>query len=309
MRLLILFLSTFMATFPADVKRPKVLGVAQMALNVGDVEKSRAFYKDFLGLSEPFWINRPDGSLAMTFIKVNDYQYIELFPGLKPGQDRLSHIAIYTDDIGAMRQWLESKGVKVPSQVGKGRSGIANFSVRDPEGHDVEIVEYVPESWMMREKGKHMERGISTRMSHIGILVGDVEPEIRFYSDILGFKETWRGGPPGRPLAWINLQVPDGSDYIELMLYGELPPPERRGSAHHICLQVPDMAKALASLQGSPYLASYGHKIEPRVGTNRKRQLNLYDPDGTRVELMEPDTIDGQPVPPSTAPLPVRKTE
>ena len=64
MRLLILFLSTFMATFPADVKRPKVLGVAQMALNVGDVEKSRAFYKDFLGLSEPFWINRPDGSLA-----------------------------------------------------------------------------------------------------------------------------------------------------------------------------------------------------------------------------------------------------
>ena len=69
------------------------------------------------------------------------------------------------------------------------------------------------------------------------------------------------------------------------------------------------IAKALASLQGSPYLTSYGHKLEPRVGTNRKRQLNLYDPDGTRVELMEPDTIDGQPVPPSTAPLPVRKTE
>jgi len=40
------------------------------------------------------------------------------------------------------------------------------------------------------------------------------------------------------------------------------------------------------------------------VGTNRKRQLNLFDPDGTRVELMEPGTVDGQPVPSSTAPPP-----
>jgi len=37
---------------------------------------------------------------------------------------------------------------------------------------------------------------------------------------------------------------------------------------------------------------------------NRKRQVNLFDPDGTRVELMEPVTIDGKPTPPSTAPPP-----
>ena len=42
------------------------------------------------------------------------------------------------------------------------------------------------------------------------------------------------------------------------------------------------------------------------MGTNRKRQLNLFDADGTRVELMEPRTVDGQPVPPSTAPPPKR---
>jgi hypothetical protein len=38
---------------------------------------------------------------------------------------------------------------------------------------------------------------------------------------------------------------------------------------------------------------------------NRKRQLNIYDPDGTRVELMEPTTIDGKPAPPSTARPPI----
>jgi lactoylglutathione lyase len=41
--------------------------------------------------------------------------------------------------------------------------------------------------------------------------------------------------------------------------------------------------------------------LEIRTGTNRKRQLNLYDPDGTRLELMEPHTVDGKPAPPSTA--------
>jgi hypothetical protein len=28
------------------------------------------------------------------------------------------------------------------------------------------------------------------------------------------------------------------------------------------------------------------------------------DPNGIRVELMEPNTVDGQPVPPTTLPLP-----
>jgi hypothetical protein len=32
--------------------------------------------------------------------------------------------------------------------------------------------------------------------------------------------------------------------------------------------------------------------------------VNLYDPDGTRVELMEPFTADGKPVTPSAAPPP-----
>jgi hypothetical protein len=45
-----------------------------------------------------------------------------------------------------------------------------------------------------------------------------------------------------------------------------------------------------------------------RLGINRKRQANLFDPDGTRTELMEPNTIDGKPTPSSTAPLRNRST-
>jgi lactoylglutathione lyase len=40
------------------------------------------------------------------------------------------------------------------------------------------------------------------------------------------------------------------------------------------------------------------------VGVDNKRQVGLFDPDGTRVELMEMDTVDGKPAPSSTLPPP-----
>src|SRR5437879_2449027 len=135
--------------------RPHILGVAHIALRVSDIDQSRAFYKDFLGLAEPFQLNNTNGSLALTFIKINDTQYIELFPGLKSDEDRLHHISIQTDNAEGMRVYLASRGIKVPDRVPKGRIGNLNFNVQDPDGHTLEIVEYAPDGWSMREKGKY----------------------------------------------------------------------------------------------------------------------------------------------------------
>ena len=59
-------------------------------------------------------LNNPDGTLSLTFIKINERQYIELFPERTPATDRLNHISIETDDIEGMRLYLASQGVKVP---------------------------------------------------------------------------------------------------------------------------------------------------------------------------------------------------
>jgi lactoylglutathione lyase len=67
---------------------------------------------------------------------------------------------------------------------------------------------------------------------------------------------------------------------------------------------VPDIEKAKAILQERAPRINYTKALEIQTGINHKRHLNVYDPDGTRVELMEPKTVDGQPVPSSTAPLP-----
>jgi lactoylglutathione lyase len=286
--------------------RPRILGIAHLSLYASDIAKARTFYKDFLGFDEPFSLKRDDGSESMVFIKINEDQYLELTPGPPArGDGQLNHYSFYTDDARALREYLGSRGVKVPADVTRGRTGNLNFNVNDPDGHQVEMFQYEPTSWHRREKGKFAtDRRISTRMMHIGFVVGPFGRASNFYHDILGFQETWRGGRDGQPLSWVNLRVPDGTDYIEFMLYPEPPPSDRRGTPNHLCLAVPDMDKAVAEIKRRATRVGY-ESIDIHTGTNGKRQCNLYDPDGTRVELMEPHTVDGKPSVWSTAAPPV----
>jgi lactoylglutathione lyase len=286
--------------------RPKILGVAHMAVYVGDLAKARDFYEGLLGYEEPFTLKNPDGSVRIAFVKINDRQYLELFTEKNAGEGQLNHIAISTDNADRMRDYLAAHEIKVPAKIGKGQTGNKNFIVKDADGHGVEIVEYQPDSWTARESGKYMPASrISDRLLHVGILVGKLDAAMQFYRGLLGFEEFWRGSAANsETLSWVNMRVPDGQDYVEFMLYRDLPAPDKRGTQHHICLMVPDMDKAVAALQARPAAKTYGRPMEIRTGINRKRQCNLYDPDGTRVELMEPDTVDGKPAPSSTLPPP-----
>lgn len=277
------------------VWRPRITGLAHVGLFVKDQDKAAAFYDQFLGFAEPY-------STDLRFVKINERQYLEIFKETAAGSDRLSHVAVETDDAESMRRYLASRGIKVPETVPKGKLRNSNFSITDPDGHSLEFVQYEPDGWTVREKGKAMpETRISTRMPHAGILVGVLDPSLRFYHDLLGFQETWRGSRDDKVLNWVNLKVPDGDDYIELMLYDQLPAPGERGTAHHLCLFVDDIEKAKETLAARP---GYDRAMEIRTGINRRRQLNLFDPDGTRVELMEPRTIDGKNAPSSKAPPP-----
>jgi len=305
MKWIIIFLLSSCIALADGPSRPHILGVAHISLFAHDYEKSRAFYRDFLGYEEPFSLKNPDGSPSMTFFKVNDRQYIELSPEKEPNTDRLNHISIQTDNAEAMRVYLASKGIKVPDKTPKGRIGNSNFTVKDPDGHGVEIVQYEPAGWTIRENGKFMgDSRVSKHMMHLGIIVTDLDRAMKFYGDILGFKEIWRGSRSGTELSWTNVKVPDGDDYIEFMLYKEAPEPMKRGSAHLLCLEVPDAGATVAALDAKPYRKEYTKPLEIRTGTNRKRQVNIFDPDGTRTEVMEPMTIDGKPAPSSTAPPP-----
>jgi catechol 2,3-dioxygenase-like lactoylglutathione lyase family enzyme len=300
--------ATLLGTAAAQApSRPRITGLAHVGLFVHDIEAARTYYRDLLGYEELSPLLNADGSLALTFFKINERQYVELFPEREARGDRFAHYALEVDDVEGMRLYLKSRGVAVPDKVAVGRVGNEAFTVKDPDGHIVEFLKYGANGLAARSKGTAMPPSrISTTMRHAGILVGSLDASMAFYRDILGFREAWRGSRDGKTLDWVNLQLPDGDDYIEFMLYGELPAVDQRGSQHHLCLVVPDIEAAAAIVRARAGKAGYGRAIETRTGINRKRQLNLFDPDGTRSELMEPGTVDGRPTPSATAPPPRR---
>src|SRR5262245_6311875 len=286
-----LMFATAILSSAAD--RPPLVGIAHIAFQVSDLAKAQVFYGGLLGYEDAFRLHKEDGTTRLVYFKVNDRQYIEIFPGLPPEQeDRLSHIAFETVNLEVLRLYLAEKNVQVPEKVNKGQDCNLNFTVKDPDGHRVEFVQYQPGSMQMKAKGSYLgPRRLSNRMLHVGVTVADVAAADRFYKDILGFSEIWRGGTTDDVTSWINMKVPDGTDYLEYMLVTEKVDRRRLGTLHHAALVVPDMQQALETLRERPLGWDPAYVQPPRVGRNQRWQLNLYDPDGSRPELMEPFTM------------------
>jgi lactoylglutathione lyase len=90
-------------TPPAPV-RPRIVGVAHIGLRTDDLDAARNFYGHQLGFEEAFKLDRPKGGLMLVYFKVNDHQYIEVFPGRKgPEQLVFSHVAFETDNAQQLR--------------------------------------------------------------------------------------------------------------------------------------------------------------------------------------------------------------
>lgn len=299
-----------MAGLPARAQeRPKITGISHVGYFVSDLPKAVWFWHDFLGFDEYTTLNRPGtNEVRIAFIKINDHKHIELFTD-KPANppNMMSHLCFSVSNVEQMRAYLRSKGIAVkPGNGGTTRTGDYAFEIKDPDGTLIEFVQSLPTGIEMQARGKFLPpTRISDAIYHVGFLAGNLEKSLAFYEGVLGFSETWRGSSNQKELSWVNLKVPDGNDYIELMLYRDKP--DKFGTKNHVSLLVPSVPKAIDELESRPayktYL-TYAKPLEMQVGKNGKRQVNIYDPDGTRVELMESQTIDGKPRPSSTAPPP-----
>src|SRR3954452_16607742 len=136
------------------VSRPPIVGVAHIGLHTNDMDAEREFYGHQLGFAD-FSLDKPSGGLMLAYFKVNDHQYIEIFPDLKSEtQDRLSHIAFETTNSRQLRDYLASRAVKVPQALKPGLDGNLSFMTKDPDGHNVEFVQYMPGSLHSRNFDK-----------------------------------------------------------------------------------------------------------------------------------------------------------
>lgn len=264
--------------------RPAITGIADVAFKVSNLEAARDFYGHVLGYQEfSFAPSREEGPPEMIYYKVNDHQYIEISPGLKDdNEDRLIHVGYEVANAQQMRDYLAGSGVDVPSKATKDLCGNLSFSVKDPDGHTVEFVQYLPDAMQVRNTGNFMpETRLSDHILHAGIHVSDRAKADKFYKDILGFRPLWEGGSQTNPHAWISYLVPNGSDWVEYMTSAN-PNSKQLGDMHHVCLEVTDIQK--------PYevAASRGYKApaRPLVARDGRWLVNFFDPDGSRTELM-----------------------
>ncbi len=118
-------------------------GIDHVVLNVGDVERSVAWYVDRLGF-EPLRLEEwRRGEVLFASVRLTDTFIIDLFANERSG-DNVDHLCLVIDpvDLDALAASDEFDVVSGPSEVfgaqGMGRS----VYVRDPDGNVVELRNY-----------------------------------------------------------------------------------------------------------------------------------------------------------------------
>jgi catechol 2,3-dioxygenase-like lactoylglutathione lyase family enzyme len=280
--LVILEICSYSQTSPS---RPRILGIDHVSFYTTAPDGIRKLYSDLLGLAAATPVE--PGGIARYMIGRQWVGY-SAAPDAK-ATDRMDHVAFTTDNIVTLRRYLVEKGIKVGQIEGRPDRSLS-FMVKDPEGHPIEFVE--------RGKGEATPAAasaVSRHMIHTGFVVYHKDAEDRFYRDILGFRLYWHGADkPGTPDDndtattddWVAMQVPDGTDWLEYMLnQPEHMDLQLTGVMNHISLGVADMKAAQAIMQSHGWKPHGDEQAE--VGKDGKWQLDVYDPDLSRVELME----------------------
>jgi catechol 2,3-dioxygenase-like lactoylglutathione lyase family enzyme len=261
-------------------KRPRIVGIARVQILTSDISAARAFYTKVLGQAHD--CNWCEGLPSRSFL-VNLSQGIALSKAPSPAPSNLiEEIDFVTDSIAELRRFLTANKIGV-SKPNKPEDNY--LTVTDPEGHRIGFVQRSVMLQLTERQSQSVDTVFPFRIIHAGIIVHDQATEDHFYKDILGFRLYWHGGRTDEDTSWVDMQVPDGTDSLEYML-NVSPNADHHtlGVMNHIAIGVADIKSETARLREEDVVPILD---QPKIGRDGKWQLNLYDPDDTRVEFME----------------------
>ncbi|MFZ0395741.1 MAG: VOC family protein [Terracidiphilus sp.] len=286
-----LFLPALLATFAVSSlaqsapPRPRITGVSHLAVYTSDPAAAEHFYTVTIGAVK---MSDPENPQGVRYA-LSGTQFIEVLP-LPPdaGPDRMDHAAFNTASAEGMRKYLAAKGWQVPAKVTRGSDGSRWFFVNDPEANKIQFVQPPAHA--------HVDapNAIGHHIIHIGFVVHSRDKEDTFYRGLLGFRPYWFGGMQDTKVDWVSQQVPDGHDWLEYMVTsgpsGSGIPPHMSqralGVMDHVSIGEKSVDDAYKTLKDGGRLVNVRADNSPKIGRDGKGQLNLYDPDGTRIEMM-----------------------
>jgi catechol 2,3-dioxygenase-like lactoylglutathione lyase family enzyme len=249
-------------------------GIAHVAIRVADLEQSRAFFHK-LGFQEAFAMNS-GGSPSEAFFKINDRQFIELYP--RKGSDGdvgFMHICLEAADINAVHDNYVAHGLK-PNAVRRAGAGNLLFTLQGPDEPDapsdlrsqptqnIEYTQYMPGSKHTLDRGQHLgPNRIADTIAGVGIPFSDPQVATDFYEQKLSF--TLAGQPLEHGMTALALPG-NPNQRIEV-----LPPSTAKATAlpFRLVFGVSDLRATARKLQ------DLGLKSEKHRGA-----LVIHDPDG-----------------------------
>jgi catechol 2,3-dioxygenase-like lactoylglutathione lyase family enzyme len=280
-----------------------VVGLAGITFRVSDLDKARAYYNGVLGLPVAFTVKDRNGATSV-FYKINDDQYVETIGDLKAGEiNRQARIMIQSSDLKRLNALYTERGLN-PSPIMTGPDGNPVFRVIGPDDAKLDFIQYVPGSQQSALRGKMLDpRRITTHLWHVGIYTKDRATVAPFYEQKLGFARG-RDLPGGRGE---YLETPSSDRNIETK-YPPLDPndPATRpryerevmGAVQHMGIEVADMRATRDLVQERGKYTDL--QVRAHVGNNRHWLMHVFDPDGSRTEILEtavqPDSVPSMSV-------------
>ena len=273
-----------LATAQTPLARPAITGISHMCVYASDMAATERFYGHILGgmkAADPLDPNGVRFHFSAT-------QFVEVLPlPAEHGISRMACVAYNTQDAGGLLKYLQTHQAEGLSDLHSAADGTRWFQVKDPEGNLVRFLQPGKPAVM-----SSAAKPIGTRVIHVGYVVHNRAAEDHFYKELLGFRPYWFGSKQPDHVDWVSQQVPDGRDWLEYMMVGEgSSVPESKvdqrqaGVLNHFSLGVRNMEEAVTILLRDDRMSQ--RHDGPQMGLDGKWQANLYDPDGTRVELME----------------------
>ena len=144
----------------------KINGLTHCSFRTNHFDEMVHFYRDILELPHLFTLRNEDGSVWIEYLKVAPREFIELFNERYTGDNNWrnrahQHICLMVEDIVEAARSLEAKGVmichgpimenppyRIPYEIdhSRGKCNSYGFFVHDPEGNEIEFMQYTDES-------------------------------------------------------------------------------------------------------------------------------------------------------------------
>ena len=281
-------LSAFAAaqTAPAPVATPSAAvtpsptlnGIAHIAIRVKDIAASVDFYHK-LGFDQAFANTGKDGVVTQSFLKLNDRQFIELYPVTdRDARIEFLHLCFEGADLNAVHDYYVAEGL-TPISVRTAGAGNLLFTMKGPQQfadpQNIEYTQYMPGSKHSNDFGQHLGPDrVGDKMTVVALAMQDPAAARTYYLDKLGFTPSKTN--PAR------LDLPGTSgEQVEIV------PVDQLGPKSSIVLETASLDKAAAQLtrQAVAFKRAGADMTDGKGKTTHVEMIAVTDPDGNIIRI------------------------